>query len=105
MPTFFVESRFWNDYGRLSPGERAQFIQARDEFIQILLEWEQSGKSGVPKFPRSLGVTPMVNQRQIMEFAWGPNGRCTWRYGVPQRPDKFHVIWRRIGKHDIYRDP
>jgi hypothetical protein len=38
-----------------------------------------------------------------MTFA--PNGRATWQYGLEIRPDEPHVIWRRIGTHEIFRNP
>jgi hypothetical protein len=38
-------------------------------------------------------------------MTWAPNGRATWQYGPEQRPGERHVIWRRIGTHDIFRAP
>lgn len=105
MPTFFVEARFWNDYNRMSGHDQALFKQARDEFIRVLREWQNAGRPGVPRFPKSLGIRPMVHRRGVMELAWAPDGRCTWQYSTPQRPGRLHIIWRRIGSHEIYKDP
>jgi hypothetical protein len=38
-------------------------------------------------------------------MTWASNGRATWQYGPEQRPGERHVIWRRIGTHDIFRAP
>lgn len=105
MPTFEVEQRFWNQYARLTLDERARFRAARRAFVQALRAWEARGCRGLPKFPRSLGVTPMVNRRNVLELAWAPGGRCPWEFGTPRRPGVCHVIWRRIGTHAIYEDP
>lgn len=33
------------------------------------------------------------------------NGRATFAYGEEQSPGQAHIIWRRIGSHDIFRRP
>ncbi len=75
------------------------------EFIQVLSDWERSQRVDVPRFPAHLGVKPMVGRTPvIMEFRWAADGRCTGEYGR-LRQGKIHVIWRRIGTHEIYGDP
>ncbi|GAA2262378.1 hypothetical protein GCM10010232_62450 [Streptomyces amakusaensis] len=43
------------------------------------------------------------------ELSWsmgaGCPGRATWAYGTPVRPGEQHIIWRRIGTHDILTGP
>ncbi|WP_446040781.1 hypothetical protein [Streptomyces sp. SID1121] len=45
----------------------------------------------------------------IYELTWsmgtGPAGRATWQYGAEIHPGNPHVIWRRIGTHDILTGP
>jgi hypothetical protein len=105
LPTYQVRTRFWNDYHQLTAVERAQFLQARADFIAALDAWEQAGCPGVPRFPARLSVKAMQGQRNIKELAWAPDGRCTWEYGTPVVTGRAHVIWRRIGSHEIYSDP
>ncbi|MGI8553088.1 MAG: hypothetical protein ACR2PL_20225 [Dehalococcoidia bacterium] len=105
MPTFEITPRFRSEYAHLRPDQREAFRRARQEFIRVLSAWEESGRSGLLQFPAGLGVKPMVNQRNIMELAWAPDGRCTWHYGIPELTGKRHIIWRRIGSHAIYDDP
>ncbi|MFJ9797706.1 hypothetical protein [Streptomyces sp. NPDC101145] len=38
----------------------------------------------------------------VYELTWAPDGRATWQYG-PEIVQ--HVIWRRIGTHDILTGP
>jgi hypothetical protein len=105
LPTYEADNHFRRDYERLRHDQQSQFKRALEEFIKVLRDWEREGRLGAPVFPAHLGVKPMVHQRMvIMEFAWAPDGRCTWTYGRP-RQQRFHIVWRRIGTHDIYGDP
>ncbi|MEU7088872.1 hypothetical protein [Streptomyces achromogenes] len=35
----------------------------------------------------------------------GPAERATWEYGPEHRPGDQHIVWRRIGGHDILNQP
>ena len=105
MPTYHVEERFWNDFDRLSAQQQQQFLRARAQLVATLRSWEATGCQGRPQYPARLGVKKMQGYREIMEFAWAPDGRCTWQFGTQQQPGTCHVIWRRIGSHEIYADP
>jgi len=42
----------------------------------------------------------------IFEMTWAPDGRATFEYGTPQGAGAgAHIIWRRIGRHDVFRRP
>ncbi len=105
MPTFDAHERFWQEYRHLRPEQQVLFKQALHSFIQALQTWERERHSGSPRFPAQLGVTPMVNHTNILEFRWAPDGRCTWEYGTRRQGRGFHIIWRRIGTHSIYDEP
>lgn len=105
MPTYGTEHRWRDDVSRLTEQQLEQFLSKRDEFVDFLLEWEARRQAGTPRFSGLFGVKRMVGQSDIMEFAWAADGRCTWRYGLPILEGKVHIIWRRIGTHDIYDDP
>lgn len=34
-----------------------------------------------------------------------PNGRATFAYGDEQLRGESHIIWRRVGGHDIFKHP
>jgi hypothetical protein len=38
-------------------------------------------------------------------MTWAADGRATFEYGQEVRPGEAHIIWRRIGTHDIFRRP
>jgi hypothetical protein len=38
-------------------------------------------------------------------MAWADEGHATFEYGPEQIPAETHVIWRRIGGHDSFKNP
>jgi hypothetical protein len=50
-------------------------------------------------------VKRVEGTRDVWEMTWAPNGRATWHYGPEQKPGEPHVIWRRIGTHEIFDRP
>lgn len=105
MPTYEVSDAFWRDYERLSPAQRMQFEESWRMFKEALLESEQQGCRVPPDFPRGLRIKAVAGHRGVRELTWAPDGRATWMYGTPMRFGLYHAIWRRIGSHDILRDP
>jgi hypothetical protein len=41
----------------------------------------------------------------IFEFAWAPDGRATFQHGKAVIEGEAHVVWRRIGGHEIFDTP
>lgn len=37
-----------------------------------------------------------------MEMHFAPDGRATWQFGDEIKAGQAHVVWRRIGTHDIF---
>ena len=105
VPTFEADDRFWNEYDHLRAEQQATLREARYRFIAVLVAAEREGCPGIPQFPKALGVKPMTARRNIWELARSGDGRCTWAFGTPRMPGKYHITWRRIGSHAIYADP
>jgi hypothetical protein len=40
-----------------------------------------------------------------MEMTWAPDGRATFHFGQEEHPGDQHITWRRIGGHEILRNP
>jgi hypothetical protein len=38
-------------------------------------------------------------------MTWADGGRSTFEYGSPVREGETHIIWRRIGTHEIFGRP
>jgi len=41
----------------------------------------------------------------IFEMTWAPDGRATFQFGPEVVAGQPHVIWRRIGRHEILARP
>jgi hypothetical protein len=97
MPTYEASGEFLRDYKRLTKQERAAFRRAVDKFKEDL-----QGAS----FRRSLRIKRMVAAPGIFEMTWeGSDGWATFQFGPEVVPGEPHIIWRRIGGHDIFGKP
>ncbi|MBE0609671.1 MAG: hypothetical protein IH609_09840 [Dehalococcoidia bacterium] len=96
MPTYEALARFLREYGALSPQARQAFLSALDQFIEHV---------DAGTFPPSLRVKRIQGTRGLWEMSWAPDGRAVFEYGEPQHGKGRHVVWRRIGTHDVFRDP
>lgn len=100
MPTHEETSQFWRDWRRLSAGEKADFKAALKRFVEDL----ESLPSG--RFRPGLRVKPMQGAPGIFEMTWGrADGRATFQYGKELREGDPHIIWRRIGGHEVFANP
>lgn len=52
-------------------------------------------------FGPGLRVKGVEGAPHIYEMTWAPDGRATWQYGEEREAGKPHVIWRRVGTHDV----
>ncbi|MEP7032875.1 MAG: hypothetical protein ABI879_02725 [Actinomycetota bacterium] len=58
------------------------------------------------RFRGSLRVKRMQGAEGIFEMTWEPeDGRATFEYGEELVAGDPHIIWRRIGGHDIFASP
>ena len=97
MPTRDVLKSFWRDWDALTAEERLAFRGAVAKFVEDL----RAGQ-GLRKGLRVKGVQ---GARGIYELTWAPNGRATFQFGRAVRDGEPHVIWRRIGGHEILDSP
>ncbi|MGW0669751.1 hypothetical protein [Streptomyces sp. NPDC002746] len=98
MPTYETMNRFNHDLRRLTPEQRP----SPPAFVHDLRDADGHFRAG-------LRVKQVSGFPGIYELTWsagtGPAGRATWQYGPAYRPGTPHVIWRRIGTHDILTGP
>ncbi|MGH9092616.1 MAG: hypothetical protein ACRDZR_14760 [Acidimicrobiales bacterium] len=97
MPTYERLPRFDQDWQSLGPAERQRFRAAVARFVEDL-------ESGRP-FRPGLRVKGVQGAGDVMEMAFAPDGRATWQFGAEVKARQVHVVWRRIGTHDIFRSP
>jgi hypothetical protein len=72
------------------------FQTARKRFVADL-------KAGT--FRAGLRVKAVQKVPGVWEMTWAPDGRATFEYGPEKQPGEKHIIWRRIGSHDIFEKP
>lgn len=97
MPTFEWLARFGADFDRLSPAEQAAFLAAIAQFVEDL------GAGG--RFRKGLRAKGVQGTSGVFQMTWAGDGRATFQYGEAVQGDDPHVIWRRVGTHDIFRQP
>lgn len=97
MPTYGRLPRFDRDWQSLPPAEQQRFRVAVGRFVEDL-------EAGRP-FRPGLRVKVVQGTSDIKEMTFAPNGRATWQLGSEVKAGQLHVVWRRIGTHDIFRAP
>lgn len=98
MPTHDEASQFLREFAGLAPDQQARFLDAMRKMVNDL-------KAGQP-FRPSLRAKGVQGHPGIFEMTWErTDGRATFEFGPEQRPGEPHIIWRRIGGHDILQNP
>lgn len=96
MTTFDVTNCFKRDLKKLPKTQREIFADAVQEFVEDAV---------TGKFQSSLRVKRVQGTSEVFEMTWAPDGRATWQYGKPIRAKESHIIWRRVGTHEVFRNP
>lgn len=98
MPTYEVRRAAFADYRRLSREQRRAFRRALEQFVLAL-------RASPPEFPRGLRIKGVEGHPGVFELTFAPDGRATFEYGSEKQRGEPHIVWRRIGSHDIFRAP
>jgi hypothetical protein len=93
LPTFERLLRFNKDYDALSPSEKTEFKEAVKKFIDDL----RAGEG----FRKGLRVKGVKGAPGVFEMTWADNGRATFSFEKSRKNGEPHIIWRRVGTHDI----
>jgi len=98
LPTFELTDRFKKDHAGLDSIDKARFRRAvREEFVPDLED-----RKG---FRPGLRVRGVQGAQGVFEMTWAPDGRATWQFGTELSAGVQHIIWRRVGTHDIFKSP
>lgn len=97
MPTYGQTDRFKKDHAALSTEDKKRFNAAIARFVEDL-----KAKRG---FRKGLRVKRVKGAQGIFEMSWADDGRATFEYGEEQIEGEPHVIWRRVGTHDVFGNP
>ena len=96
MPTYAWLARFRADFQRLTPTQQQEFLTAVEQFVADL-----RGAS----FRKGLRVKGIKGASGIFEMTWAADGRATFSYGREIVPGELHLVWRRVGTHDVFSQP
>jgi hypothetical protein len=97
MPTRDVAESFWLGWQRLTPEQQDAFLAAVDKFVEDL-----RARGG---FRTGLRVKGVRGSPGVYEMTWASDGRATFSYGRSIVEGEPHIVWRRIGTHEILREP
>ncbi|MFI9331663.1 hypothetical protein ACIGZJ_29500 [Kitasatospora sp. NPDC052868] len=97
MPTHESLAHFLRDWKGLSPAQKAAFLVAVAQFVADL----RDGRG----FRRGLRVKKMQGHPDVWELTWAPDGRATFSYATPVQEREPHIVWRRIGTHEVFQRP
>ena len=54
------------------------------------------------KYQKSLRIKRLQGHEGVWEMTWAGDGRALFSHGNPVRPGEPHIIWLRIGGHEIF---
>lgn len=94
---------FKSDWRRLSEAERELF---RSAIKQFHVAAERIVADPRARWPGGLRIKRVVSAPRIWEMTWsfsGPDGRATFEW--VEIDDTSGIRWRRIGTHEIFREP
>ncbi|MYY80830.1 MULTISPECIES: hypothetical protein [unclassified Streptomyces] len=98
MPTFETLPRFTADLQHLTPAQRRRFRRVvLDSFVPDL-------RTGC-QFRPGLRIKGVRCAPGVYELTWAPDGRATWSYGREVFAGSPHIVWCRIGTHDVLARP
>ena len=96
MPTYEALESFWRDWDRLTREQQALFRGMVDKFVADLERGQLRA---------GLRVKSVQTRRGVFELTWAPDGRATFSFGSSRHDDDPHIIWRRVGTHEVLRNP
>jgi mRNA-degrading endonuclease RelE of RelBE toxin-antitoxin system len=96
-PTYEYLSGFARELERLPREQRRAFRAAVVKLIEALKDDREP--------PRSLRIKRVQGTREVWEMSYSGDGRATFRYGSEVRPGETHVVWLRVGGHEILSRP
>ena len=78
---------------------REAFKRAGDDLVEAL------ASGGPAAIPGKLRVKGVQGHPGAYEMTFASDGRATFSYGDRVKPGKVHILWRRVGTHDIFKRP
>jgi hypothetical protein len=97
MPTHKELAQFLREYAKLTPEQQTLFLTAVRKMVEDL----RTNRS----FRPVLRVKGVRGHPGVFEMSWSGDGRATFHYGAPVQSGEAHIVWRRVGGHEIFQNP
>jgi hypothetical protein len=97
VPTYAWLAKFRADFELLTPEQQSLFLIAVQQFVEDMRQDRT--------FRKGLRVKGVQGAAGIFEMTWAPNGRATFEYGAEVAVGQPHVVWRRVGTHEVFKQP
>jgi hypothetical protein len=96
-PTYEASTGFAREFSRLPREQRRAFREAVAKLVAAFKDGREP--------PRSLRIKRVQGTEGIWEFSYSGDGRATFRYGPERKAGETHIVWLRVGGHDILSRP
>ncbi len=96
-PTYELSAGFAREFTRLPREQRRAFRKAVAKLVDALRAGNEP--------PRSLRIKRVQGTKGLWEMSYSGDGRATFRYASERRPGETHVVWLRVGGHEILSRP
>jgi mRNA-degrading endonuclease YafQ of YafQ-DinJ toxin-antitoxin module len=97
VPTYDKTNRFLHDFENLTHEEAGRFLEVLDDFVEAIREG--------PPYPGNLRMKKVQGWKGVWEMSFANDGRATFEFGEQIHAGEAHIVWRRIGGHEIFRNP
>jgi hypothetical protein len=101
---FETTPAFDTDYRRLKAEHAAAFKKVvQEKFVPACDAFAENPST---PWPASLRVKAVRSAAGVLEMTWSfasPDGRATFEFVT--RDGELRVRWRRVGDHDVFKDP
>jgi hypothetical protein len=97
VPTFESLARFDREFRRMPRELQAAFLAMLPTFIAAL-------RTTPPTFLPALRVKRVQGRQEAWEITFAPGRSRDLRIRRSDHPGTPHIIWRRVGTHDVLRD-
>jgi hypothetical protein len=97
-------SKFDRDFKKLKREHQTLFLDAQEQFVSEFEELLIS--KSFKKVSKKYRVKVLRNTAEIWEMTWSfsrPDGRATFH--LQEIDGEPILVWRRIGSHDIFKQP
>ena len=96
--------KFNKDFKKLKREHQILFLEAQDLFVQEIANFAFT--KNLERVSKKYRIKVLRNTDEVWEMTWsfsGPDGRATFH--LAEIDGEPTIVWRRIGSHEIFKQP